>query len=63
MNEVNVQYKLETKIENNCLQISFQDICNHNEYIGLFSKEFLSEKEEVFKFLQLDAIHGFLMKL
>ena len=59
MNEVNGEYKLEAKIENNCLQISVQDICNHKEYIGLFSKEFLSEKEELFKFLQLDAILGF----
>ena len=40
-----IAYKFQSKIN-----------VNHNEYIGLFSKEFLSEKEEVFKFLQLEAI-------
>ena len=59
MDALNDQYKLETKIDNNCLQISVQDGKNKSEYTGLFSKEFLSEKEELFKFLQLDAILNF----
>ena len=50
MDTLNDQYKLETKIDNNCLQISVQDGKNKSEYTGLFSKEFLSEKEELFKF-------------
>ena len=45
MNTENEDYKIETKIENNSLQISVQDTKNQNEYIGLFSKEFLSEKK------------------
>ena len=63
MSKGNGQYKLETKIENNCLHILVQDISNHNEYLGLFSKEFLSEKEEIFKFFQLDAILGFFTEI
>ena len=59
MDTLNDQYKLETKIDNNCLQISVQDGKNKSEYTGLFSKEFLLEKEEVFKFFQLDAILNF----
>ena len=59
MDALNDQYKLETKIDNNCLQISVQDGKNKSEYTGLFSKEFLSEKEELFKFFQLDAILNF----
>ena len=45
MNTENEDDKIETKIENNSLQISVQDTKNQNEYIGLFSKEFLSEKK------------------
>ena len=63
MSKGNGQYKLETKIENNCLHISVKDMSNHNEYLGLFSKEFLSDKEEFFKFFQLDAILGFFTEI
>ena len=63
MNTENEDYKIETKIENNSLQISVQDTKNQNEYIGLFSKEFLSEKEEFFKYFQLDGILGFFSEI
>ena len=54
----NEEYKIEQKLLNNALQISIVDNRN-NEYTGLFSKEFLSEKEDFLKYLSIKAIFEF----
>ena len=54
----NEEYKIDQKLLNNTLQISVIDNKN-NEYIGLFSKEFLSEKEDLLKYLSIKAIFEF----
>ena len=58
MNVPNEQYKIETKIESNSLKISIIDSQN-NEYLGLFTKEFLSEKADLFKHFSLNSILPF----
>ena len=58
MNSGNEEYKIETKIENNSLQISIIDN-NKKEYIGQFSKEFLSEKADFLNNSSLNTILGF----
>ena len=52
------EYRLETQIKSDLFKISIIDI-NKQEYIGFFSKEFLSEKTDFFKFLTLKAIQEF----
>ena len=54
----NEEYKIEQKLLNNALQISIVDNRN-NEYTGLFSKEFLSEKEDFLKNLTIKTIFEF----
>ena len=54
----NEEYKIDQKLLNNSLQISIVDNRN-NEYTGLFSKDFLSEKEEFLKYLPIKAILEF----
>ena len=54
----NEEYKIEQKLLNNALQISIVDNRN-NEYTGLFSKEFLSEKEDFLKYFSIKAIFEF----
>ena len=54
----NEEYKIETKIENNSLQISIIDN-NKKEHIGQFSKEFLSEKADFLNNSSLNTILGF----
>ena len=54
----NEEYKIEQKLLNNALQISIIDNRN-NEYTGLFSKEFLSEKEDFLKNLTIKTIFEF----
>ena len=58
MNDQNENYKIEIKIEGNSLQISIIDSQN-NEYLGLFTKEFLSEKEDFLRHLSLNSILPF----
>jgi len=58
MNDQNENYKIEIKIEGNSLQISIIDSQN-NEYLGLFTKEFLSEKEDFLRHLSLNLILPF----
>ena len=58
MNDQNENYKIEIKIEDNNLQISIIDSQN-NEYLGLFTKEFLSEKADLFKHFSLNSILPF----
>jgi len=54
----NEEYKIDQKLLNNALQISIVDNKN-NEYTGLYSKEFLSEKEDFLKYLSIKAIYEF----
>ena len=58
MTEGNEEYKIEPKVENISIQISITDKKN-NEYIGLFSKEFLSDKVDFFKYFSINAIFDF----
>ena len=54
----NEEHKIDQKLLNNALQISIVDNRN-NEYTGLFSKELLSEKEDILKYLSIKTIFEF----
>lgn len=59
MEEGNEEYKIEPKIENNSIQITAIDKKNI-KFIGLFSKEFLSDKADFLRYLSINAIFDFI---
>ena len=59
MAEGNEEYKIEPKIENNSIQITAIDKKN-TKFIGLFSKEFLSDNAGFLRYLSINAIFDFI---